>query len=102
MGSKCTVCTDNSAVAYISRKWELTALEQRWVARLAPFDLDIKYRAGSLNQVADALSRKRSSEVEGEDIMILYENDLEVTEVKVVPGISKEELRKYQLEERET
>ena len=101
MGSKCTVYTDNSAVAYISRKGELTALEQRWVARLAPFDLDIKYRAGSLNQVADALSRKRSSEVEGEDIMILYEFDLEVTEVKVVQDISKEELRKYQLEERD-
>ena len=96
MGSKCTVYTDNSAVAYISRKGELTALEQRWVARLAPFDLDIKYRVGSLNQVADALSRKRSSEVEGEDIMILYEDDLEVTEVKVV-----HELRKYQLEERD-
>ena len=101
MGSKCTVYTDNSAVAYISRKGELTALEQRWVARLAPFDLDIKYRAGSLNQVADALSRKRSSEVEGEDIMILYEDYLEVTEVKVVQDISKEELRKYQLEERD-
>ena len=101
MGSKCTVYTDNSAVAYISRKGELTALEQRWVARLAPFDLDIKYRAGSLNQVSDALSRKRSSEVEGEDIMILYEDDLEVTEVKVVQDISKEELRKYQLEERD-
>ena len=50
MGSKCTVYTDNSAVAYISRKGELTALEHRWVARLAPFDLDIKYRAGSLNR----------------------------------------------------
>ena len=101
MGSKCTVYTDNSALAYISRKGELTALEQIWVARLAPFDLDIKYRAGSLNQVADALSRKRSSEVEGEDIMILYEDDLEVTEVKVVQDIIKEELRKYQLEERD-
>ena len=68
---------------------------------LASFDLDIKYRAGSLNQMADALSRNRGSKVEGEDIMILYEDDLEVTEVKVVQDISKEGLMKYQLEEEE-
>ena len=46
MWAKCTVFTDNSTVAYINRKIYLTALEQRWMDRLAPFDIDIKYKAG--------------------------------------------------------
>ena len=54
IGSKCTVITDNSALSYLERKKTLTALEQRWVARLAPFDMTIKYRADNLNGVADA------------------------------------------------
>ena len=59
MEAKCTVFTDNSEVAYINRKTDLTALEQRWMGRLAPFDIEIKYKAGGLNKFADDLSRKR-------------------------------------------
>ena len=69
MGAKCTVFTDNSAVAYINRKTDLIALEQRWMGRLAPFDIDIKYKAGGLNTIADALSRKRVSQEDKENIM---------------------------------
>ena len=72
IGYKCLVITDNSALSYLECKKTLTALEQRWVARLAPFDMTIKYRAGNLHCVADALSRKRGvGDVEETDINIL-------------------------------
>ena len=98
IGSKCTVITDNSALSYLERKKTLTALEKKWVARLAPFDMTIKYRAGNLNGVADALPRKREvGVIEETDIKILYEDDLDVNEVMVMEGISDVELRKDQL-----
>ena len=36
---------------------KLGALEQRWVAQLASFDFEIRYRSGKSNANADALSR---------------------------------------------
>ena len=56
LGRKTTVYTDNNPVAHIQTA-KLGATEQRWVAQLAPFDLEIKYRAGRTNKCADALSR---------------------------------------------
>ena len=58
MGAKqCTIFTDNSAVAYIENKKQLTALEQRCISRLAPFPIKFKYRSVSTNIEAYALSR---------------------------------------------
>ena len=43
MGAKqCTIFTDNSAVACIENKKQLTALEQRWVSRLVSNVLNIE------------------------------------------------------------
>lgn len=56
IGSKCKVLTDNNPLAHLQTA-NLGATEQRWVAQLAPFDLDIQYRSGRLNRCADALSR---------------------------------------------
>ena len=79
-------------------KTTLTTLEQRWVARLAPFDMTIKYRAGNLTGVADALSRKREvGDIEETDIKILYEDNLDLNEVVVMEGISDVEFLKDQL-----
>ena len=38
--------------------------EQRWVANLAPFDFELKFRRGRDNGNADALSRMSGSEVQ--------------------------------------
>ena len=101
MGAKCTVIRDNSAVACILDKKVLSALEQIWIGRLAPFELIFKYRAGKYNTVADALSRMKGDEVDGDDINHLYENDLEVNEITVVKEMEGEELRRLQREDKE-
>lgn len=57
-GRPFTVWTDNNPLTYILTKPKLDACEHRWVAKLAPYQFDIRYIAGSRNVVADALSRE--------------------------------------------
>lgn len=56
LGSKFTVITDNNPLCHL-RTAKLGAIEQRWVAQLAIFDFEVKYRPGRQNAAADALSR---------------------------------------------
>ncbi|KAI4904009.1 hypothetical protein NFI96_005422 [Prochilodus magdalenae] len=57
-GNTFTVWTDNNPLTYILTKPRLDACEQRWVAKLAPYNFSIQYIPGSKNVVADALSRQ--------------------------------------------
>lgn len=57
VGQKCVVYTDNNPLSYLKTA-KLGALEQRWASQLAAFDFDIRYRPGSANGNADALSRQ--------------------------------------------
>ena len=50
--------TDNSAASYILTQPKLSAKQARWQEFLAEFDMEIEYRSGRTNQVADALSRR--------------------------------------------
>jgi len=52
-----TVVTDNNPLTYILSTAKLDAMTHRWVAELSLFNFDIKYRSGSANTAADALSR---------------------------------------------
>ena len=56
LGSKCEVMTHNNPFSHLQTA-KLGAIEQRWAAELALFDLDIKNRPGKQNTNADALSR---------------------------------------------
>ena len=49
--------TDNNPLTYVLSTARLDATGHRWLAALASFDFDIKYRPGSCNADADALSR---------------------------------------------
>ena len=55
-GHEFTVWTDSNPLTYIMTKPKLDACEQRWVAKLAPYNFDLKRIPGSKNTVADALS----------------------------------------------
>ena len=101
MGEKCTVITDNSAVACILDKKVLSALEHIWIGRLSPFEMIFKYRAGKHNTVSDALLRMKGDEVDGCDITHFYENDLEVKDITLVKSMEGEELRRLQREDKE-
>ncbi|KAJ8355219.1 hypothetical protein AAFF_G00085110 [Aldrovandia affinis] len=53
-----TAWSDNNPLTYILTKPRWDACEQRWVAKLAAYDFDLKYVPGPKNTVADALSRE--------------------------------------------
>lgn len=57
-GHSFTAWTDNNPLTHILTKPKLDACEQRWVAKLAAYEFDIKYVPGPKNTVADALSRE--------------------------------------------
>ena len=56
-GQHCDVFTDHNPLVHL-KSAKLGATETRWVAQLAAFDIEVKYRTGSSNRVADALSRR--------------------------------------------
>ena len=63
LGSKFTIFTDNNPLTHLDNA-KLGAVEQRWVADLAPFDFELKFRRGRDNGNADALSRMSGGEVQ--------------------------------------
>ena len=54
----CLVYTDNNPLTYLLTKSKLPAIEQKWAAELANFDIKIIYKPGRKNGNADALSRQ--------------------------------------------
>ncbi|KAG1925888.1 hypothetical protein F2P79_025232 [Pimephales promelas] len=55
-GAKVTVITDNNPLVHLQSA-KLGAVEQRWVAQLANYDYQLKYRPGREHVNADVLSR---------------------------------------------
>ena len=70
IGSRFIVVTDNNPLTYVMERGKLQAIEQRWVAALAPFNFGFKYRSGRENICADFLSRieRRPWDVCPEDV----------------------------------
>lgn len=55
-GTQFTVFTDNNHLLHLQSA-KLGAVEQRWMAQLANYHFDVKYRPGKENANADVLSR---------------------------------------------
>ena len=75
MGHECVVLTDNDPLAHLATA-KLGATEQRWVAKLAPYNLKIRYRSGSSNRVADALSRHPLNKFDVSSFVLVQEGTL--------------------------
>jgi hypothetical protein len=50
--------TDHHSLRYINSQPSLSKRQARWVEKLQQYDMEVEYRAGSSNVVADALSRR--------------------------------------------
>ena len=81
LGSHFIVKTDNVATSYFQTQKKLSPKQARWQDFLAEFDYTLEYKPGSVNHVADALSRKAelasmTSQPQG-DIMDLLREGLQ-------------------------
>ncbi|KAK3085220.1 hypothetical protein FSP39_000156 [Pinctada imbricata] len=56
-GNQFTVYTDNNPLTYVLTSAQLDATGHRWIAALAAYNFDLKYRPGRNNADADAMSR---------------------------------------------
>ena len=55
-GNRCKVYTNHEPLIYVYTKPHLNAKQARWLERIAEQDLEIVYRPGEKNVVADVLS----------------------------------------------
>lgn len=82
LGSKCICFTDNSPLTHLQTA-KLGATETNWVAQLAQFDLEIKYKPGKQNTSADALSRmSREDTDEAERIVSNITESLKIPDIE--------------------
>jgi len=59
-GESCDIFTDHKSLKYIFTQKDLNLRQRRWLELIKDYDLNIQYRPGKANAVADALSRKTS------------------------------------------
>ncbi|KAL4573276.1 hypothetical protein LXL04_020076 [Taraxacum kok-saghyz] len=64
--------TDHYSLKYLLEQRLSTSPQQHWVSKLLGFDFSVEYRAGVLNRVADALSR-REEEVSQAELFTISE-----------------------------
>jgi hypothetical protein len=65
-GTKVLVQTDHKSLTYLHSQPHLSNRQLRWMEFLAQFDLEIEYKKGKENVVADALSRRVDHEAKEE------------------------------------
>ena len=84
-----SVFTDNNPLTHLDNA-KLGAMEHRWVADLAPFDFELKFRWGRDNGNADVLSRMSGGEVQAavNEVIHTMRLPLHVQEVLTAANVS--------------
>ncbi|KAL5562781.1 hypothetical protein UlMin_032528 [Ulmus minor] len=62
-GVKCMIFTDHKSLKYFFTQKELNMRQRRWLELVKDYDCEILYHPGKANKVADALSRKISTQL---------------------------------------
>ena len=94
-GRKFKVITDHQSLRYLSTQQQLSGRQARWLEFLQQFDIEIEYKPGKLNVVADALSRRQdlqngSAIVEGMNLEVVGEMSEEL-KTKVKKGYEEDQ-----------
>jgi len=58
LGSKFVIRTDHNSLQYLLQQKTLSTEQQKWIEKIATFDMEILHKKGKDNVVADALSRR--------------------------------------------
>ena len=58
LGSKILIRTDHNSLQYLLQQKTLSTEKQKWIEKIATFDMEILYKRGRDNVVADALFQK--------------------------------------------
>lgn len=81
-GAKFKIITDHYSLLWINRIKEPSGRLARWAVKLQQFDFDIEHRKGSLNVVADALSRAYVN------VLDITDNDKDNWYIKMINNVS--------------
>jgi len=86
LGNRCEIYTDHQSLKYLFSQPDLNLRQQRWLEKIADYDLGISFTPGKANVMADALSRKAyCSELEVQIQQPPLYEELRKLNLKIVP-----------------
>jgi hypothetical protein len=91
-GQRFKCVTDHNSLRYINTQPHLSKRQARWVEKLQQFEIDIEYKPGPTNVVADALLRRPTEEFLAAISMASLDHDIKAAvqaKLKTDPAFTK-------------